>query len=158
NGTQQLYFEQQWGANTAFFNLDDRSYRDIRLKTASGADDTGVRAANPGRTRLGQPELAWVEQGVRAAQSAGATSKCVAVCSPIDQNGPIGGSFTINNSGDPSTTQPGFSSTESDGGKSWMGGYRAERNELLKFIADNHIDHVVFLTTDDHQVRINEVG
>jgi hypothetical protein len=39
-----------------------------------------------------------------------------------------------------------------------MGGYRAERNAILKFIADNHIDHVVFLTTDDHQVRINELG
>jgi hypothetical protein len=39
-----------------------------------------------------------------------------------------------------------------------MGGYRFERNELLKFIADNHIEHVVFLSTDDHQVRVNEVG
>src|SRR5262249_11166353 len=29
NGTQRLYNSQQWGANTAFFNLDDRSYRDI---------------------------------------------------------------------------------------------------------------------------------
>src|SRR5262249_59647447 len=42
-------------------------------------------------------------------------------------------------------------------GKHWNVGYRAERNELLKFIADNHIDHVVFLTTDDHLVRVNEL-
>jgi phosphodiesterase/alkaline phosphatase D-like protein len=158
NGTQQLYFEQQWGANSAFFNLDDRSYRDIRLKTPSGADDTGVRADNPGRTMLGQTQLAWIEQGLLAAQSAGTTWKFVAISSPIDQIGPIGGSFTINNSGDPNTTQPGYTNTESDGGKSWMGAYRFERNELLKFIADNHIDHVVFLSTDDHQVRINELG
>jgi phosphodiesterase/alkaline phosphatase D-like protein len=158
NGTAQMYFSQQWGANTAFFNLDDRSYRDIRMKTPSGADDTGVRADNPGRTMLGQTELAWIEQGLLAAQANGTTWKFVALSSPIDQIGPIGGSFTINNSGDPNTTQPGFTSSESDGGKSWMGGYRFERNELLKFIADNHIEHVVFMSTDDHQVRINELG
>jgi phosphodiesterase/alkaline phosphatase D-like protein len=158
NGTQQLYFSQQWGTNTAFFNLDDRSYRDVRLKTSGGADDTGVRADNPSRTMLGQTELAWVEQGLLVAQNAGTVWKFVAVSSPIDQIGPIGGSFTITNAGDPSTTQPGYTNTESDGGKSWMGGYRFERNELLKFIADNHIDHVVFLSTDDHQVRVNELG
>jgi phosphodiesterase/alkaline phosphatase D-like protein len=160
NGTQQMYFEQQWGANTAFFNLDDRSYRDIRLKqpASPSADDTGVRADNPGRTMLGQTQLAWVEQGLLNAQNNGVMWKFVAVSSPIDQIGPIGGSFTINNSGDPNTTQPGYTNTESDGGKSWMGGYRFERNELLKFIADNHIDHVVFMSTDDHQVRINELG
>ena len=38
-----------------------------------------------------------------------------------------------------------------------MGGYRAERNDLLKFIADNHITNVVFLSTDDHQNRVNEL-
>ena len=37
--------------------------------------------------------------------------------------------------------------------KSWFGNYRAERNEVLKYIADHHIDHVVFLTTDDHEIR-----
>jgi phosphodiesterase/alkaline phosphatase D-like protein len=158
NGTQRLYFDQQWGANSIFFNLDDRSYRDIRMKTTGGADDTGPRADNPGRTMLGATQLAWVEQGLLDAQNNGTTWKFVAVSSPIDQIGPVGGSFTINNSGDPGTTQPGFTSSESDGGKSWMGEYRPERNALLKFIADNHIDHVVFLSTDDHQVRINELG
>jgi acid phosphatase len=158
NGTEQLYFSQQWGANTSFFNLDDRSYRDIRMKTTSGADDTGVRADNPGRTMLGQTQLQWVEQGLLAAQNNGVTWKFVAISSPIDQIGPIGGSFTINNAGDPNTTQPNFTISESDGGKSWMGAYRFERNQLLQFIANNNIQHVVFLTTDDHQVRINEVG
>jgi hypothetical protein len=38
-----------------------------------------------------------------------------------------------------------------------MGGYRAERNAMLKFIADNHINNVVFLATDDHQNRVNEL-
>ena len=56
---------------------------------------------------------------------------------PVDQIGPIG--------------------SGADSGKSYMGGYRAERNALLKFIADHHITNVVFLATDDHQNRINEV-
>src|SRR5262249_30217502 len=52
---------------------------------------------------------------------------------------------------------PAYGPVNSDGGKSYIGGYRAERNELLKFIADNKIENVVFLATDDHQNRINEV-
>jgi phosphodiesterase/alkaline phosphatase D-like protein len=130
--TRQLFLAQQWGQSSIFFNLDDRSYRDIRLKTSTGADDTGPRADNPGRTMLGATQLAWIEQGLLDAQAGNITWKFVAVSSPIDQ---VGG----------------------DGGKSWIGGYRAERNALLKFIADNQIDHVVFLTTDDHQVRVNEL-
>jgi 3-phytase/alkaline phosphatase D len=158
DGTQQLYFEQQWGANNIFFNLDDRSYRDIRLRTgpAGGSDDNGVRADNPDRTMLGQTQLQWFEQSLLAAKEQGILWKIVAISSPIDQIGPIGGSFTLTNGPD---NGPGtYSNTESDGGKSWMGGYRAERNAMLKFIADNQIDHVIFLTTDDHQLRINELG
>jgi phosphodiesterase/alkaline phosphatase D-like protein len=150
--TPRLYFAQPWGANSIFFNLDDRSYRDIRLKTPSGADDTGPRADNPGRTMLEATQLSWFEQSLLEAQAQGITWKFVAVSSPIDQIGPMGGSFTITNA------DGTYTNVESDGGKSWMGGYRAERNNLLRFIADNQIDHVVFLTTDDHQLRINELG
>jgi phosphodiesterase/alkaline phosphatase D-like protein len=140
DGTQQLYFAQQWGANAMFFQLDDRSYRDIRLKQPSSpsTDDTGPCADNPGRTMLGQTQLNWFEQSLLASQAAGVTWKFVSISSPIDQIGAIG--------------------SGADGGKSWMGGYRAERNQMLKFIADHHIDHVVFLSTDDHQLRINELG
>jgi phosphodiesterase/alkaline phosphatase D-like protein len=61
-----------------------------------------------------------------------------------------GTTFTISNSPTPSAIPTGttltlsgaastYSPVTNDGGKSWMGGYRAERNALLKFIADNHI-------------------
>jgi hypothetical protein len=115
--------------------LDDRSYRDIQLQKPGGAADTGPRADNPDRTMLGASQLAWFEQSLLDAQAKGIAWKFVAISNPIDQipydYPPIG--------------------------KHWDGGYRAERNELLKFIADNQIDHVVFLTTDDHLVRINEL-
>jgi phosphodiesterase/alkaline phosphatase D-like protein/arylsulfatase A-like enzyme len=137
NGTQQLYGAHQWGENLIYINTDTRSYRDVRLKKADGTDDTGARADNPERTLLGQTQLSWVKQTLLDAQKDGTVWKFVAISDPIDQIGAIG-------SGD-------------DGGKSWVGGYRAERNDLLKFIADNDIKNVVFLSTDDHQNRVNEL-
>jgi phosphodiesterase/alkaline phosphatase D-like protein len=212
--------------------VDDRTYRDIRMKTAANADDTGSRADNPSRTMIGATQLAWLEQTLLAADQAGITWKFINISDPIDQIGPIGGSLTLVNP--PTTAEYGtlgsitsimtiaatnntttitvgstvglvvgqgvsgtgvpanttisgintdgvtfpvnnscniangatlsltpapstYSPVTSDGGKSWMGEYRAERNALLKFIADNQIRNVVFLATDDHQNRINEL-
>jgi phosphodiesterase/alkaline phosphatase D-like protein len=158
HGTAQLYFAQPWGKNAIYVQLDTRTYRDIRLKTANaGADDTSSpRADNAGRTMLGKTQLEWAKQTLLAAQKAGIPWKFIAVSDPIDQIGPIAGALTL-------TKLPsfGFGSTYSpvsaDGGKAWIGGYRAERNALLKFIADNNILNVVFLATDDHQNRVNEL-
>jgi phosphodiesterase/alkaline phosphatase D-like protein len=143
NGTVQLYNANQWGKNVVYINTDTRSYRDVRLKTtdANGVittiDDTGARADNPNRTLLGKTQLAWLKQNLLDAQNNGTTWKFVSVTDPIDQIGALGSGL--------------------DGGKSWVGGYRAERNELLKYIADNGIENVVFLSADDHQNRINEI-
>ena len=231
-GTKQLYFAQQWGRNVILINVDDRTYRDIRMKTAANADETGPRADNPDRTMLGATQLAWLEQTLLDADQAGTTWKFINISDPIDQIGPIGGGLTLVNP--PTTAEYGtlgsitsivttgstnnartvtvastvalvvgqgvsgtgvppnttisaintdgttfsinnnstiaagatlaltpapstYAPVTNDGGKSWMGGYRAERNELLKFIADNRIHNVVFLATDDHQNRINEL-
>ena len=141
DNTQQLFFAQQWGKNSIFVNVDSRTYRDVRLNkvNAAGAtiDDTGARADNPNRTLLGATQLAWLKKTLLDAQTTGTPWKFVTTSDPIDQIGAVG-------SGD-------------DGGKSWFGGYRAERNELLKFIADNGIKNVVFLATDDHLLRIDEL-
>jgi uncharacterized protein YjiK/phosphodiesterase/alkaline phosphatase D-like protein len=147
NGTRQLYSAVRWGRNAIFVNTDTRSYRDIRLKTANAAaDDTGPRADNTSRTYLGVTQLSWLKQTLVDAQNNGATWKFVSLSDPIDQLGPIGGALVGT-----------LTSVNADGGKSYIGGYRAERNQLLKFIADNHITNVVFLSTDDHQNRINEL-
>jgi phosphodiesterase/alkaline phosphatase D-like protein len=232
DGTKQFFFAQQWGRNVIFINVDDRTYRDIRMKTAANADDTGPRADNPDRKMIGATQLAWLEQTLLAADQAGTTWKFINISDPIDQIGPIGGSLTlidppttaeygllgsitsivttagtnnartitvantvglvvgqgVSGTGVPAnTTITGintdgttfsvnnnctiasgatlsltlapstYAPVNSDGGKSWMGEYRAERNALLKFIADNQIHNVVFLATDDHQNRINEL-
>jgi phosphodiesterase/alkaline phosphatase D-like protein len=143
DGTVQLYNANQWGTNVVYINTDTRSYRDVRLKTTDAAgvvtttDDTGARADNVDRTLLGKTQLAWLKQNLMDAQKNGTTWKFVSVTDPIDQIGALGSGL--------------------DGGKSWIGGYRAERNELLKYIADNGIKNVVFLSADDHQNRINEI-
>ena len=153
DGTPLQFFSQQWGRNALFVNVDDRSYRDIRIKTPGNADDTGTRAANTNRTMVGATQFAWLKQTLLAAEQAGIPWKIVTISDPIDQIGPIGGALSgVTNGGN-----VGYAPVASDGGKSWMGGYRAERNTLLKFIADNHIYNVVFLATDDHQNRINEL-
>jgi len=158
HGTRQLYSAQLWGKNAIYINTDTRSYRDLRLKIANGsADDTRApRANNPSRTYLGATQLEWLEQTLLDAQNAGTPWKFVSLSDPIDQIGPIGGALTLTNLPDfgPGST---YSPVNADGGKSYIGGYRAERNALLKFIADNRILNVVFIATDDHQNRINEV-
>jgi phosphodiesterase/alkaline phosphatase D-like protein len=101
--------------------------------------------------------LSWLKQTLLDAQNAGTQWKFVSISDPIDQLGPIGGALKLNNLpsfGEGSVYAP----VNGDSGKAYMGGYRAERNALLKFIADNHIYNVVFIATDDHQNRINELA
>jgi phosphodiesterase/alkaline phosphatase D-like protein len=152
NNTSQQFLAQQWGANVILINLDDRSYGDIRVKLlgSPSMDDVGMRANNPNRTMLGLSQLAWVERTLATAQQNRITWKIIAISSPIDELGQLG-KIT-------STVDPTQSVTVVDSGKSWVGGYRAERNALLKYIADNSIRNVVFITTDDHLNRINEVA
>jgi phosphodiesterase/alkaline phosphatase D-like protein len=106
NGTRQLYFAQRWGKNAIFINTDCRSYRDIRMKTAANADDTGPRADNPNRTMLGATQLAWLEQTLLDAQHGPPTWKFINISDPIDEIGPIGGNLTLVNP--PTTAEYGL--------------------------------------------------
>ena len=138
DGESKYYSAQSWGKNALVINLDTRSFRDVRLNKASGGDDTGSRADNPNRTVLGLTQKAWLKQTLLDAKAAGNVWTFINITDPIDQIGGYG--------------------SGADGGKSWFGGYRAERNEILKFLADNNIKNVIFLASDDHQGRINELS
>ncbi len=98
---------------------------------------------------LGTTQLQWLRATLQQAQRDGISWKFVAISSPIDQVGKASATGRQLN-GQPDRTQ-------SPDGKSWWAGYRAERNQLLKFITDDHIDHVVFLTTDDHMTRVTQL-
>ena len=160
HGTRQLYSAQQWGKNAILINADTRSYRDIRLKTpTANADDTGSRADNASRTYLGVTQLAWLKQTLLDAQNKGVPWKFVVLSDPIDQIGPVAGALsTVTAAAMQSYSgNASYGPVNADGGKAYLGGYRTERNALLKFIADNQIVNVVFFSTDDHQNRINEL-
>lgn len=140
HGTARNFFARRWGRQAIYIQTDDRSYRDARLGSATGGDAlaTDPRGANPARTMLGSTQLTWLKATLLAAQKSRATWKFVAISTPADMIGDVKGAVWQDQ-------------------KSWYGGYRAERNALLKFIADNKIDHVVFLATDDHTTRINRL-
>jgi alkaline phosphatase D len=129
DGTQQFYREVSWGKNVELFVLDDRSYRDAAL-----ASPTNPAAADCSRTMLGAPQLNWFESQLKATESRGVTWKVVVISSPIQE---LGRAY--------------------DGTKAWAAGYVCERNQVLKFIDDNAIDNVVFLTTDNHYTSINNL-
>lgn len=128
NGTAQTYLSRAWGKNVAYIQLDDRSYRDVRLDVVGGP-----RADDPNRTMLGSTQLGWLKAQLLASKASGAIWTVISVSTPIDQTG------------------------GNQDGKSWYGGYRAERNDIMRFIVDNHLDHVIFLTTDDHEIRTTQL-
>lgn len=134
-GTSKFYRAYSWGANVELIVLDDRSYRDARLK---GSEDS--MASSCTRTMLGPVQLAWFRDALLAAKRRNATWKVVVISSPIQE---LGG--------------PSQVGVDMDAVKSWAGGYRCERNRILAFIDDNAIDNVVFLTTDNHYTVINDL-
>ena len=127
NGTPQNYFSANWGGAARYIQLDDRTYRDARMYNT-----TPLIADDPNRTMLGMTQLGWFKQQLLQAQSDGIIWKVVAVSTPIDVW--LDPSNNLDN-------------------KSWIAGYNAERNDIMKFIEDNKISNVVFLTTDDHIAR-----
>ena len=135
-GTDVFYRAYSWGGNVELIVLDDRSYRSVRLKSSQDAD-----AANCNRTMLGSVQLKWFQNALLTAKQRNAVWKLVVISSPIQE---LGGEAHI-----------GF---DMDGGKSWAGNYRCERARILKFIDENAIDNVVFLTTDNHFTAINNLN
>ena len=135
DGTRQFFFTQPWGRLARLIVVDDRSYRDRRLR-----DSADPEADDPARTMVGAPQLAWLEAELLSAQQQGVTWKFVVVSSPIQR---IGRAAEIG--------------VDLDGSKSWAGGYRVERDRLLQFIDAAGIDNVVFLTTDNHNTMINNL-
>lgn len=136
DGTARFFYSVPWGANVELIVLDDRSYRDAQLEPSDTPESDDC-----GRVVLGAPQLRWFEQALLAAQKRGAVWKVVAISSPIQELGRL--------------SQVGF---ELDGSKGWAGTYRCERSRVLKFIDDNAIDNVVFLTTDYHFTSINQLS
>lgn len=135
DGTTRFYRAVPWGANTELIALDDRTYRD-EVTGEGGTPET----EDCSRTMLGPPQLKWFRDALLSAKQRKVVWKLVVVSSPIQQ---LGKRSQID--------------AAIDGPKSWTGGFVCERDRLLKFIDDNAIDNVVFLTTDNHYTVINNL-
>jgi phosphodiesterase/alkaline phosphatase D-like protein len=135
DGTSRYYYAQQWGRDAVLIVADNRSYRDAELLSPDDPLADGVA-----RTLLGRPQLAWLEDTLRAAQDRGTTWKLVVISSPIQELG--------------RASEVGV---DLDLPKTWAGGYRAERDRLLRFIAEQGIENEVFLTTDHHFTQVNNL-
>jgi hypothetical protein len=135
DGTARFYDAIPWGANVELIVLDDRSYRDVRIPKP----DTPEAGACD-RTMLGAAQLKWFQEALLRAQRRGAVWKVVVISSPIQELGrasQVGADF--------------------DSFKGWAGNYRCERSRLLKFIDEQAVDNVVFLTTDYHFTSMNNL-
>ena len=142
-----LYRLRRFDNTAAMFMLDARSFRDQELPPVSNPTDPSQVAAYlamsfdinplngqalPPRTLLGQRQLNRLLQDLLTMQNAGVTWKFIMLPEPIQNIGVIGASDRYE-------------------------GYAAERRNLLKFIADNNISNVVFVSADIHGTLVNNL-
>ncbi|WP_016951595.1 phytase [Anabaena sp. PCC 7108] len=138
DGERKLYRYNNYGSDAATFVLDARSFRDTELVDVTDTTDP-TQVANflaasfdPSRTMLGEVQLEDLKSDLLQAQNNGITWKFIMVPEPI-QN--IGIAIAADR----------------------FEGYAAERTEILKFINDNNIENVVFVTADFHGTLVNNL-
>jgi phosphodiesterase/alkaline phosphatase D-like protein len=137
DGKPDLYRYHTYGSDAAIIMVDARSFRDAELPVPANPfspTDVGKFLSDSfdaSRTMLGDVQLERLEQDLLDARDKGITWKFVMLGEPIQNFGP--------NSGDR------------------YEGYAAERDALLKFIDDNHIENVVFVSADHHLTSVNNL-
>jgi phosphodiesterase/alkaline phosphatase D-like protein len=135
---RKLYRYNTYGSDAATFVLDARSFRDRGLPAISNPTDPAqvgsflASSFTPNRTMLGQVQLDDLKRDLLRAEDKGITWKFVTIPEPIQNLGVVGASDRYE-------------------------GYAAERTELLKFINENKISNVVFVTADIHGTLVNNL-
>jgi len=138
DGRIDLYRERRYGDVAAIFMVDARSFRDQELPSVANPLDPSEVGAflfqsfDPRRTMLGQRQLRRLLDGLMAAQSEGVTWKFIFLPEPVQNIGVLAASDRYE-------------------------GYAAERTRLLKFIDDNGISNVVFVSADIHGTLVNNL-
>lgn len=135
---RKLYRHRTFGSDAALFLLDSRSFRDLPLahaKMGNPADEQRFLAQRyrPGRTLLGETQLAELQKELWQAQTSGITWKFVAIPDPIQYRGLL-------------SAQDRYE------------GYAAERAALLAFIDRTPICNVVFISADIHGTLVNNLS
>ncbi|BAZ40618.1 phytase [Calothrix sp. NIES-4101] len=138
DGERKLYRYNTYGSDAATFVLDTRSFRDPELPDIANPNDPAQVADYLGksfqsnRTLLGKQQLEDLKRDLLEAKNNGITWKFIMVPEPIQNLGVVAASDRFE-------------------------GYAAERTEILKFINDNNISNVVFVTADIHGTVVNNL-
>jgi len=138
-GKPRLYRYFTYGSDAALFVLDNRSFRDAPVAELSDLDNQLKvfqflnKTFDAKRTMLGKAQLAAITRDLLAAQEAGITWKLVIMPEPIQNLGLVAAEDRFE-------------------------GYAHERMGLLKFIADNNITNVVFISADIHGTIVNDLS
>ena len=135
---RKLYRYRTFGSDAALFLLDSRSFRDLPLARARMGDPVDeqrflTQRYRPGRTLLGETQLAELQKDLLQAQASGVIWKFVAIPDPIQYRGLL-------------SAQDRYE------------GYAAERAALLSFIDHTPICHVVFISADIHGSLVNNLS
>jgi phosphodiesterase/alkaline phosphatase D-like protein len=137
DGAPDLYRTQNYGSDAVIFSVDERSFRDQELANADPRNPADVQrflaqSFDPSRTMLGDAQFERLKTDLLKAEQNNITWKFVMVPEPIQNLGPVAAADRYE-------------------------GYAAERTKLLKFIDDNDIDNVVFITADIHGTLVNNL-
>lgn len=135
---RKLYRARQFGKDAVFVLLDERSFRDPPLASVANPADPAqvgafmVASLTQDRTLLGARQLADLKADLKAAQDAGVVWKFVGMPEPIQNLGVVGAPDRFE-------------------------GYAKERADLLRFINEQGIQNVVFISADIHGTLVNNL-
>jgi phosphodiesterase/alkaline phosphatase D-like protein len=138
DGERKLYRYNTYGSDAATFVLDARSFRDAELAGVANTSDPAqvgnflAASFNPNRTMLGRQQIEDLKRDLLKSQKDGITWKFINLPEPMQNLGVVGASDRFE-------------------------GYAAERTEILKFIKDNRISNVVFISADIHGTLVNNL-
>jgi alkaline phosphatase D len=127
--TNRIYKSFSWGPNLDLMILDARSYR-----SPNNLADT----VENNKTMLGNEQLKWLEQRL---SNSSATWKVVSSDVPISV--PTGANASI-------LGRDGWANGNDTASFSNMTGFERELQELLKYLDNNNVKNIVFVTTDVH--------
>ena len=138
DGERKFYRYRTYGSDAALLLVDSRSFRDLPLARAQMGNPTDeerflAQSYRPGRTLLGETQLAELLRDLRHAQNAGVTWKFVAISVPVQYRGLL-------------SAQDRYE------------GYAAERAALLSVIERTPICNVVFVSADIHGTLVNDLS
>ena len=124
----RIYRSFNWGPYLDLFILDGRSYR---------SPNSMVDTPENNKTMLGSDQLQWLEQNLANSSAAwNVISSDIPISVPTGANASI-----LGRDGWANGNETNFSSKT---------GFERELQQLLRFLDDNNIQNIVFVTTDVH--------